>query len=129
MEQCWQVRALQKSHPFVIKTPQIIYLIRKESRKRQHILTVTTSEFFFHFSPVGEERKEALKIYSSFFFSHVCVCMLYMQCMESMLESKAKHQSIGSDSHVLWLIKCKWAKLFSEKVVYTPKRQKCEPSL
>lgn len=33
MEECWQVRALQKSHPCVIQILQIIYLIRRDSCK------------------------------------------------------------------------------------------------
>lgn len=70
MEECWQVRALHKSHPFVIQILQIIYLIGQDSCKTPHILTGTVAEFFFPFFPVGEEIKEDLKIHSS-----LCVCL------------------------------------------------------
>lgn len=53
-ESCWKEKVGQESHPFVIKTLQMIYLIGEESHKKA---TYTVSYYLwilFPFFPVGE---------------------------------------------------------------------------
>lgn len=122
-------RGLYRNHILLSSKPHKLFIWsgRRAAKGKIYWQLLLLSFFFFPFSSCW--RKRLLKFTPHFFFSRVRGCMLYTQYVESMLELKAKYQSIGSDTHVLWLIKCKWAKLFSEKVVYTPKSQKCEPSL
>lgn len=82
MQQCRPVRPQQNWHPFVIKTLQIIYLIKKESLKLQHLLIAPMYEVFsYFFFQLVKKYKKLLKFTSHAFFPlSLCVQVVCVVC-------------------------------------------------